>query len=135
MDFKVNSDGVHVGDRIRFTPENTVAGWWKVVDRDTRYIVAIAQRPFKPKGEWLYTVVDLTGWQNRKYNGVGNGVVRSSLDTLGGGWEIGPNGEGAEQILPALRDGEWGLSYRRLAKVWSIEKRQPAMRLRREAVR
>jgi len=135
MDFKIDTRGIEKGDRIRFTPENTVAGWWKVVDRDNRYIVAIAQRPFKPKGEWLYTVVDLIGYQNQRYNGVGNGVVRSSLDTLGGGWGIGPNGEGAERIIPALRDGEWDISPRRLAKVWSIEKRQPAMRLRGEVAR
>ena len=111
-------EDVRVGDRIRFAPERR---WWAVRDRDERFIVATAQAPFEPKGELVYTVVDLTGWQGHKYNGAGNGVVRSSLNTLGGGWDLGPNGEGSEQIIPALRTGTFELSNRRVANARVVE--------------
>lgn len=111
---------VEVGDQIRFDPDRP---WWTVRDRDDRYIVATRQQPFAPKGDLLYTVVDLTGWQDYKYNGAGNGIVRSSLNTLGGGWNIGADGAGSEQIIPALRSGEWELSPRRVVNVRSTTKR------------
>lgn len=118
---------VAIGDQIRFTSPTGTRRWWTVRDRDDRYIVATAQAPFQVKGTLWYTVVDLTGWLEKRYNGAGPGVVRSSLNTLGGGWEIGPNGEGCEQIIPALRSGERELSHRRVANVWAIE-RKPAGR-------
>ena len=113
---------VEVGDQIRFDPDRP---WWTVRDRDDRYIVATRQQPFAPKGDLLYTVVDLTGWQDYNYNGAGNGIVRSSLNTLGGGWNIEADGTGSEQIIPALRSGEWEFSHRRVANVRSITKRVP----------
>lgn len=111
---------VEVGDQIRFDPDRPR---WTVRDRDDRYIVATRQQPFAPKGDLLYTVVDLTGWQDYKYNGAGNGIVRSSLNTLGGSWNIGADGAGSEKIIPALRSGEWELSHRRVVNVRSITKR------------
>lgn len=116
------NDRIAVGDKIRFEP-NGGRRWWTVHDRDERYIVATAQAPFEPKGTLWYTVVDLTGWQEKRYNGAGNGIVRSSLNTLGGGWDLGPNGEGCEEIIPALNSGKWELSHRRVANVWRIETR------------
>lgn len=114
---------IKVGDRIRFTPHlGSGRRWWLVRDRDERFIVATQQAPFQPKGDLRYTVVDLTGWQNKRYNGAGNGIVRSSVNTLGGGWDLGPNGEGAEEIISALHSGKWELSHRRVASVWSIER-------------
>lgn len=113
---------ITIGDRIRFDSHNGPY-WWTVRDRDERYIVATAQRPFHPKGELQYTVVDLTGWQGKRYNGAGNGVVRSSLNTLGGGWDIDGNGKGAEEIIPALRNDHWELSHRRVVDVRSIERK------------
>lgn len=111
---------VAVGDKIRFDP-NYGTGWWDVRDRDERYIVATRQRRFQPKGNLEYTVVDLTGWQDYQYNGAGPGVVRSSLNTLGGGWDIDPDGKGAEEIIPSLRDDHWELSHRRIVSVAAIE--------------
>lgn len=112
---------VAVGDRIKFTP-GRAHRWWTVRARDERFIVATCQAPFQPKGELWYTIVDLTGWQNRMYNGAGNGVVRSSLNTLGGGWSIGPDGEGCDEILTGLQAGEWDLSPRRVVDVTAIER-------------
>ena len=115
------TDDIAVGERIRFTP-NHGRQWWTVRDRDERYIVATAHAPFQPKGTLQYTVVDLTGWQDRRYNGAGNGIVRSSLNTLGGGWNIGADGTGAGEILPALHSGERELSHRRVVNVVAIDR-------------
>ena len=120
MEHGVEKDAIRVGDKIRFDP-NGGRRWWTVRDRDERFIVATAQAPFQPKGELWYTVVDLTGWQEKRYNGAGNGIVRSSLNTLGGGWDC--DDEGIAEIIPALRSGSWELSHRRVANVWSIEHR------------
>lgn len=117
----VEAAAIHVGDKVRFGPPSNDRRWWTVRDRDDRFIVATTQAPFKPKGELWYTVVDLRGWQDKRYNGAGNGVVRSSLNTLGGGWDI--DDEGIAAIIPALRSGQWELSNRRVANVWSIEHR------------
>jgi hypothetical protein len=115
-------DAPRIGDKIRFHPHGG-GRWWTIRARDERFIVATTQAPFKPKGELWYTVVDLTGWQSKRYNGAGNSIVRSSLNTLGGGWDVGPNGEGCEAILDGLRSGEWELSHRRVVNVWSMETR------------
>ncbi|MFE9234793.1 hypothetical protein [Cellulosimicrobium funkei] len=117
------AEAVRVGDEIRFDSERR---WWTVRDRDDRYIVATRQQAFAPKGDLLYTVIDLVGWLDHKYNGAGNGVVRSSLNALGGGWDIGPDGAGAEKIIPSLRSGESELSNRRVMDVRSIERREVA---------
>lgn len=116
------SSQIEVGDRIRFTPGPHQNRWWTVRARNERFIVATMQAPFQAKGKQWYTVVDLTGWATKFYNGAGRGVVRSSLDTLGGGWDIGPNGEGCDEVLAVLVSGDWELSHRRILSVWSIER-------------
>lgn len=119
---------VGVGDKVRFTPSGGTGNrWWLVRDRDERFIVATMQAPFQPKGDLCYTVVDLIGWQEKRYNGAGNGVVRSSLNTLGGGWDC--DVEGVSQIIPALHAGEWELSHRRVLSVWSVERKATAPNL------
>lgn len=110
---------VTVGDRIRFNPQSG-RGWWTVKARSDRFVLAVQQAPFQPKGDLWYTVVDLTGWTHR-YNGVGPGVVRSSLNTLGGGWDLGEDGEGCVGALAGLESGEWSLSRRRVMAVDGIE--------------
>lgn len=117
--------GVAVGDRIRFTP-GAQRVWWTVRARDDRFIVATSPVPFQPKGSLYYTVVDLTGWLKKKYNGCGNGVVRSSLNTLGGSWDLGEEGKGADAVIRGLRSGGWELSYRRVADVRSVIVTGPA---------
>ena len=110
---------VKVGDRIRFTPaRSTGKRWWTVRARDERYLVATCKAPFTSDG-LFYTVVDLTGWQDKHYNGQGMGVVRSSLNTLGGGCECSTD-EQCQEILADLYEG-WELSHRRILDVTSIE--------------
>lgn len=111
---------IEIGQRIRFEPQND-AVWWTVRAADERFVIATRQAPFKPKGDLWYTVVDRTGWQAKRYNGAGEGVVRSSLNTLGGGWDIGPDGEGCQEALVALQSGQFELSNRRVMDVRGIE--------------
>lgn len=103
-----------VGSKVQFAPD-VRRRRWDVRARNDRFIVATHQdEPL------TYTVVDLTGWQ-RTYNGVGPGVVRSSLNTLGGGWDLGPDGEGCDDILAGITSGKWSLSNRRVCAVESVE--------------
>lgn len=117
---------LNVGDRIRFMPQRGNR-WWTIRARDGRFIVATQQAPFEPRGILRYTVVDLTGWTS-KYNGVGPGKVRSSLNTLGGGAgdvaDISTD-EGCQAILAALQSGEWELSRRRVVRVERFVKAAP----------
>lgn len=113
---------MEAGDRIRFVPQSS-RRWWTIRARDERYIVATQQRPFHAADELLYTVVDLTGWTSR-YNGVRPGMVRSSLNTLGGGaGDVADirTDEGCQAILAALQAGEWEISHRRVAPVDGFE--------------
>ncbi|WP_138918070.1 hypothetical protein [Gordonia effusa] len=110
-----------VGDRVRFIPRaGDGTRWWTVRASNEQYLVATRQAEFRPKGKLLYTVVDLVGWEH-SYNNAGPGLVRSSLNTLGGGWELGPDGEGAQGILDVLVSGKWELSRRRAVSVTDIE--------------
>lgn len=113
---------IRVGDKIRFTPRGRELWPWTVRARDDRFIVATTQCPFKPKGTLLYTVVDLVGWQSKRYNGEGPGVVRSSLDTIGGGWGAGVYDDAeCQEILVAVVSGDWDLSHRRVLSVRGID--------------
>lgn len=110
---------IKVGARVRFIPGlGTGNRWWTVQALDDRYVVATSTLPFG-RGE-CYTVVDRTGYLDRTYNGAGNGMVRSSVNTLGGGWDD-LSREGCAEIIAALHSGEWELSHRRIASVREIE--------------
>ncbi len=93
---------VAVGDRVRFTPDSRARAWWTVTARNADHVVAVRQAPFHPKGTVEYTV---TGQMKGRYNGAGPGLVRSSLNTLGGGWDLSNHGAGPGEILEALESG------------------------------
>lgn len=114
-----NHEDIKVGDRIRFDPQPG-NNWWTVRARDARYIIATQQAPFQQAGEHQYTIVDLVGYLNRSRNGAGPGIVRSSLNTIGGGYDIGNYGMHCDQMLADLHDG-WELSARRAMSVKAIE--------------
>lgn len=109
---------IKIGDRIRFLPQGGNR-WWTVGARDERFIIASQQAPFEPKGTLQYTVVDLTGW-TFTYNGVGPGIVRSSINLIGGGYDLDETGW-ADQMLAELQSGELELSHRRVMRVDRIE--------------
>lgn len=118
----IDASEISVGDRIVITPRGRELWPWLVRARNERFIVATTQYPFKPKGTLLYTVIDLTGWAKKQYNSVGPGVVRSSLDIIGGGWGDGSYGNAAvKEILDVLVKGEFDLSHRRVLSVHEIE--------------
>lgn len=115
------SEHIEVGQQIKFAGDHY---WWTVRARDDRYIVATRQAQFRPVGEYFYTIIDTVGFLDRTYNGVGNGPVRSSLNTLGGGWDLGPNFEGCGEMIRLLNDGRWELSHRRLADGTIVKERK-----------
>lgn len=115
---------VAVGDQIRFIPDSRAKAWWTVADRSPDHVIAVRQAPFEPKGTVEYTV---TGHLNGQRNGAGPGLVRSSLNTLGGGWDLSNReGVGSAEILAELESGRYGLSMRRVVSVTSIERKVSA---------
>lgn len=107
-----------VGDLIRFKPQSGNR-WWTVRAVDTRYIVATQPAPLT-SGDLHYTVVDFTAWAYA-YNGGAPVAVRSSLNTLGGGYDVGPDGANCANIIDDLRSGLYQLSNRRRLDVTDIE--------------
>lgn len=115
-------EDLEIGDHIRFiAPDSDTHGsrWWQVAAADQRYIIAFRQAPFQSKDTYEYTVIDLVERQH-PYNDVPPGIVRSSLNTLGGGYDTSQDGW-ADKMLAELHDGTWELSNRRLAAVQGIE--------------
>ncbi len=109
-----------VGDQIRFDPQGGNR-WWAVLARNERFVVATYPAPFHTTR--LRYAVFVTDGLGYVYNGQGPGPVRTSLDTLGGGWDVGPDGVYADEVITALETGEWGLSHRRLLNVDSVERK------------
>lgn len=108
-----------VGDNFRFVPQSNSL-WWTLRARDERWLLATCPAPFKPRGELWYCVVDLR--RPYKYNGVGPGMVRSSLNALGGGWPYDEfSDEAFHQALADLNAERWELSNRRLVIVHRFE--------------
>lgn len=107
------------GARVRFRPSGVSGNrWWLVRVRNERYILATQQEPFAKKGQLIYTIID-TAW-DITYNGVRPGVARSSLNTLGGGWDCTTD-EQCQEALDALESGEFEFSHRRVLGVWDVE--------------
>jgi hypothetical protein len=118
---EVHRPDLVVGDQVRFPPLR--GPWWTVRAADDRYTVATAPEPLAPTGALVYTVIDWTGWARKTRNGAGLGPVRSSLNTIGGGWDLDPVDEGAAEILRVLHSGEFELSARRVLNVYRLEVR------------
>lgn len=100
------------GQRVRFHPRGSDGNWWWTVRVvDGRY--AVATQPARFGSPYLhYTVIDLE--HNR-------GPSRSSLNTLGGGYDVGLHGEKSHEVVDALRSGLRQLSNRRIIEVEAIE--------------
>lgn len=119
-------DELNIGDRVRFTPSGSRSGgkdrvWWRVVARNVNHVVLVRQAAFEEKGVLEYTV---TGWLDHGYNGSGPGPVRSSLNSLGGGYDVGPDGSMAHEVIAELEDPHGlELSMRRVLKIWNLEVR------------
>lgn len=87
----VTAPALAVGERVRFArPSDESTWWWDVRATDTRFTVLTRQRPFRVKGELLYTIID-------RERG-----VRGPCNLIGQGWDIEEPG-GCERLLDALR--------------------------------
>lgn len=126
---QVDRPRLQIGDRVRLHPHNGGTRWWTVRALDDRYLVATRRAAFSTGTEdtdgpaIAYTVVDWTGWSRRAYNGAGYGPVRSSLNTLGGGYYLDPDRLelSAGNILRDLHAGTFELSHRRIVDLDRIE--------------
>lgn len=112
-------DSLTVGDQVRLTPDSRTT-WWRVAARNKDHLVLVKQAAFEESGIVEYCV---TGSLNCTYNGQGPGPVRSSLNSLGGGWDMGKDGIDAETAITALESGDRQLSMRRLLGIQSVEVR------------
>ena len=117
-------DDVNVGDKVRFTPGSRPKAWWEVTARDDKHIVAVRQAAFHPKGVVEYTIVADIDY---RYNFAGPGLIRTTVNTIGGGWDLEDRvTEGSEEIIAVLASGEWELSNRRLIDLTTIERKDPS---------
>ncbi|KZE41368.1 hypothetical protein [Microbacterium sp. T32] len=113
---------IQVGDRIRIEPGGRERVWWDVTARDDDHIVAVRPAPFEPKakGTVEYTILASIDY---RYNSAGPGLIRTTVNTIGGGWDLdGRVKEGSEEIVAALASGDWELSHRRLLGVGNVER-------------
>lgn len=77
---------IQPGDRIKFAMDNH---WWTVREADGRYVILTKQRPFHPKGELLYTIID---WGRGR---------RGPCNLIGQSWDVEEPG-GCASLLRAL---------------------------------
>jgi hypothetical protein len=99
---------LEVGQRIHINGHRLT---WTITARNDEYIVAVRQEPFRPKGEHQYTVITHSDY---RYNFVGPGLILTTANTMGGGWDLdGRVEEGSRELVDALASGEWDTSHRR----------------------
>ena len=109
---------LRVGDLVKVHPDSNQRRPWTVAARNDQHVILIRQAAFELRGVMEYCV---TGWLNSMYNGEGPGPVRSSLNSLGGGWDMGENGSLAHTAIEALESGQRQLSMRRVCGIDRIE--------------
>jgi hypothetical protein len=115
---------IQVGDRIRLAPGRNRRAWWTVTARDHDHIVAVRQAAFQSKGTVEYTILATIDY---RYNAAGPGLIRTTVNTIDGGWDLGGRvKEGSEEIIAALASGDWELSLRRLLGVAVVEREAKA---------
>lgn len=107
---------IHAGDEIHVTPDERDAPW-RVTARDDKHIVIIRPTAEAPDSVEYAVIAEVTD----TYNSAGPGLIRASLNTLGGGWNLnGRERAGAEEIIHALADGVHELSLRRRGGVAAV---------------
>lgn len=82
---------LEIGQRVKLAYGSNTTRLWDVRALDDRFVILTRQRPFKPKGESEYTIID---WERG---------VRGPCNLIGQGWDIDePNGP--EDLLRALNN-------------------------------
>lgn len=61
---------LHVGDQVKFAGDHR---WWEVRAADRRYMIAVRQEAFQPKGVLRYTIIDNTQDVRGACNLIGQG--------------------------------------------------------------
>jgi hypothetical protein len=72
------------GDRIRTVRDGNK--WWTVQVAGPRYVICTRQAPFRPAGEYVYTILDLERDRQGPCNLIGNGWDVRDFKTPGHGW-------------------------------------------------
>lgn len=98
----MNTSNLKPGDKVRTAKDGKA--WWTVQASGNRYAILTRQAPFKPKGDYLYTIVD------------SEGAVRGPCNLIGNGWDVTqyPTPEIGWRLLhQKMTDGELEISHRR----------------------
>lgn len=99
------------GQRIRFADDRH---WWTIQATDQRWIIAVRQADFRPKGVLCYTIVDTASG------------IRGACNLIGQGWGDGSYSvTECEEMLAALRLGQTPLSERGWTVIKRDERGQP----------
>lgn len=80
----MNAPNLNVGDKLR--THRSGRAWWTVQAAGSRYVICTRQAPFKPKGEYLYTILDFVGGVRGPTSFIGNGWDVSAYKTPEAGW-------------------------------------------------
>ena len=75
---------LEVGDKVRTVRD--LPFWWTVQTAGDRYVIMTRQAPFKPKGDYLYTIIDNETGMRGPCNLIGNGWDVSQYKTPEAGW-------------------------------------------------
>lgn len=102
-----------VGDRIKFLFDSR---WWEVREADERWAIATRQKPFAPKGEYVYTIIDK------------DQLHRGPTNLLGQGWDVETQG-GWDVLLHELQEGLVEISHRNHVDLVVLEVRRPSLDL------
>lgn len=84
--------------------------WWTVRAADTRYAIVTRQAPFRPKGEFEYSILDSTTGNAGPSNLIGNGFWNRGEDIT----------VGAERLLGDLNAGRVEISRRSMLPGFEI---------------
>jgi hypothetical protein len=95
-----------VGDQVRTSLDRRA--WWDVVAAGSRYAIMTRQAPFRPKGEYLYSIVDAQEGVRGPCNLVGNGWDVTQYRTPAIGWRL---------LHIKLLAGELEISHRKRVRI------------------
>lgn len=112
---------VQIGQQIIFDPvpdQQTATEQWFVKARDERYIIAELSDASNPTIRG-YCVIDTNPAPVAHLENLPPAPVRSSLDTLGGGYDLSQP-DWAETMLAQVNDGTYQLSRRRSIPILGI---------------
>jgi hypothetical protein len=104
---------IKAGDRLKFDGDSR---WWEVREADERWAIATRQKPFAPKGEYVYTIMDK------------DELHRGPTDLLGQGWDVETQG-GWGVLLAELDEGLVGISHRNRVPLVVLLLKRPALNL------